>query len=118
MDVDVDDTVVIGEYQAYVKVYVIRNDSIPWKMTATVNGEVVWVEEVEFVVDDDDAARRLISTGSRSSTITTTVEPISDVFTVMLDEYIDSSSCSNTAPESITVARRNGYVKGKEGYEG
>lgn len=110
LDSDVD--TVTGQYQAYITVYVIRNGSIPWKMTATLNGEVAWVEEGEFTKDDD--GRRLSSSSGSS---TTTSEPISDVFTVMLDEYIDNG-CANTALSSIAAEESGNTVKSEQNYGG
>lgn len=110
MDVDVD--TVIGQYQAYIKVYVIRNDSIPWKMTATLNGEVAWVEEGEFMEDDD--GRRLSTSSGFSAT---TSELVSDVFTVMLDEYIDND-CTNTALSSIAAEESGNSVKVEKDHGG
>ena len=65
---------VLGDYTAVVELF-RGSGSIPWKLTATSNGEELWVEEGDFADIDGDS---------------------STPFTATVTDYIDNG-CANTS---------------------
>lgn len=88
----------LGEYGVFVRSYAA---STPWKMTATVNGVVEWIEEgilADADTDEGSSSRRLSTCSDTSDTTTynaysvSDYYPESDTFTVTLDSY-DPAGC-------------------------
>lgn len=87
----------LGEYRIFTRSY---DTTTAWKITATVNGVVEWIEEGTLAEHTDDdggsSSRRLFTSYSDDDTTTSSYSgsyyPQSDTFTVTLDSY-DPAGC-------------------------